>query len=274
MHTERLKHLAVAGLVAALYVVLSVAFMPISFGVYQVRIAEALTVLPFLTAAAVPGLFVGCLVANIFGGMGWQDIVFGSLLTLGAALLTHLIARIKSRRLVLAPIMIPIILLWMAAIFLIEGHDPSIWTPICVLASIGLLVFSVVWESRAPNRDLIGLTIRIVSFLFILLLLYVLIARIQAPGYLLGGLALLAAWVVTWVLAVIVTKGLSPNLLLAPLPPVLFNAFGVALYLAPLMGVSYWFAVQMIGIGELVACYLIGLPLLGLLQRRSGLFTL
>ncbi|MBI5546271.1 MAG: hypothetical protein HY901_20470, partial [Deltaproteobacteria bacterium] len=51
-------------------------------------------------------------------------------------------------------------------------------------------------------------------------------------------LALLAAWVVTWGLSVIWARDLPPNILLAPLPPVLLNAFGVALYLAPLMGVG------------------------------------
>lgn len=272
MQVSRLRHLAVAGLIAALYVALSIAFMPISFGVYQVRIAEALTVLPFLTGAAVPGLFVGCLLANIFGGMGWQDIVFGSLLTLVAALLTHWIARLRQHRTLLIPIFIPIVLFWLASIYLLEGTDPTLWTPVCILTSISLLLFSIFWENRAPGRDLIGLAIRIVSFLAVIALLLLLRDRMQAPGFLVGGLALLGAWVSTWGVAVVIARKLAPNMLLAPLPPVLLNAFGVSLYLAPLMGVSYWFCVQMIGIGELIACYLIGLPLLGLLHRRSGLF--
>jgi uncharacterized membrane protein len=269
---SRLRNLAVAGLIAALYVVISIGFMPISFGVYQVRIAEALTVLPFLTGAAVPGLFVGCLLANIFGGMGWQDIVFGSLLTLVAALLTHWIARLRHHRSLMIPILVPIVLFWIAAIYLLEGPSPSLATPVCVVTSVALLLFSVFWENRASGRDLIGLAIRIVSFLLVIVLLYLLRDRMQVPGFLLGGLALLGAWVSTWGFAVVIVRKLPPNMLLAPLPPVLLNALGVSLYLAPLMGVSYWFAVQMIGIGELVACYLIGLPLLGLLHRRSGLF--
>lgn len=272
MQASRLRQLAVAGLIAALYVVISIGFLPISFGVYQIRIAEALTVLPFLTSAAIPGLFVGCLLANIFGGMGWQDVVFGSLLTLVAALATHWIATLRPNRALLIPILLPVILFWIAAIYLLEGHTPTLPTPVCIIASVTVLLFSIIWENRAPGRDLIGLSLRIGSFLVVILLLYLLRERMQGTDFLLGGLALMGAWVCTWGLTVVVVRKLPPNLLLAPLPPVLLNAFGVSLYLAPLMGVSYWFAVQMIGIGELIACYLIGLPLLGLLQRRSGLF--
>ena len=73
--------------IAAIYVVLTLVFAPISFGSMQVRIAEALTILPLFTAAAVPGLFVGCLLANILGGAIVWDVIFGSLATLiGAAL--------------------------------------------------------------------------------------------------------------------------------------------------------------------------------------------
>ena len=157
MQRYRAKDLAVAGIVGGLYAALSIGVAPLSYGVYQVRLAEALTVLPFLSRAAVPGLFVGCLLANLFGGMGWQDVVFGSLLTLAAAGLTSASARLPHRR--------------------------------------------------------------------------------------------TARW-------------------LAPLPPVVLNAFGVSLYLAPLLGYNYWFSVQMIGLGEVVACFVLGLPLLLIAERR------
>ncbi len=67
-------------------------------------------------------------------------------------------------------------------------------------------------------------------------------------------------------------RKISAPLLLAPMPPILFNAFGVSAYLAPLIGVSYWFSVQMVGIGQLIACYLIGLPILIVLHRRKSVF--
>ena len=63
--------------------------LPISYGQVQVRISEALTVLPYFTPAAIPGLFVGCVIANIYGGEGIIDLVFGSLATLFAAFLSY-----------------------------------------------------------------------------------------------------------------------------------------------------------------------------------------
>lgn len=83
------KYLAHAAIIAAIYVVITIIFAPISYGQVQVRISEALTVLPYFTPAAIPGLFVGCLIANIYGGEGIIDIVFGSLATLFAAFLSY-----------------------------------------------------------------------------------------------------------------------------------------------------------------------------------------
>ena len=68
--------------IAAIYVVLTLVFAPISFGAMQVRIAEALTILPLFSAAAIPGLFLGCLLANLIGGAVILDVVFGSVATL------------------------------------------------------------------------------------------------------------------------------------------------------------------------------------------------
>lgn len=76
------KKLSQAAMIAALYVVLTLVFAPISFGAMQVRVAEALTILPLFTSAAIPGLFVGCLLANLIGGAVVLDVAFGSLATL------------------------------------------------------------------------------------------------------------------------------------------------------------------------------------------------
>jgi uncharacterized membrane protein len=81
--------LARSALIAALYALLVLAFSPLSFGPVQFRVAEALTLLPWLFPEAIPGLFVGCLVSNLFGGLGIVDMVFGSLATLVAAWLTR-----------------------------------------------------------------------------------------------------------------------------------------------------------------------------------------
>ncbi|MBO4748306.1 MAG: QueT transporter family protein [Clostridiales bacterium] len=82
-----------AGIIAALYVALTFVFAPISFGAVQVRIAEALTILPIFTPAAIPGLFVGCLIGNFLGGGIILDIIFGSIATLLGAIGTYLLRK-------------------------------------------------------------------------------------------------------------------------------------------------------------------------------------
>lgn len=88
---QKTRFLVQAAAIAAIYVVLTLVFAPISYGetLVEFRIAEALTVLPFFTFSAVPGLFVGCLIANLFSPVGTIDIVLGSLASLIAAYLTY-----------------------------------------------------------------------------------------------------------------------------------------------------------------------------------------
>lgn len=71
-----------AAMIAAVYIVLTMMFAPIGFGPVQFRVSEALCVLPYFTPAAVPGLYVGCLLSNLFCGAPLFDVVFGSLATL------------------------------------------------------------------------------------------------------------------------------------------------------------------------------------------------
>ena len=84
-----------AGIIAALYVVLTYVseLFNLSGGMIQLRLSEALTVLPFFTPYAVPGLFIGCLLANFITGCVLYDTLFGSLATLVGALGTLLISR-------------------------------------------------------------------------------------------------------------------------------------------------------------------------------------
>ncbi|MDO9555814.1 MAG: QueT transporter family protein [Atribacterota bacterium] len=152
----KLNYLVRAAMIAAIYVVLNIIFAPISYGPIQVRIAEVLVVLPFIDSSAIIGLFLGCILANIYGGLGMVDIIGGSLCTLIAAYLTY---------------------------------------------------------------------------------------KVKKPK-------------------------------LAPLPPVLINAFGVSIYLHLLFDLPYWLTVLYIGIGEVIACYILGYPLLILLiknKKRLGL---
>lgn len=85
--------LAQGAMIAAIYVVLTLVFAPFSYGEVQVRISEALTILPLFTPAAIPGLFVGCLISNILGGCVLLDIIFGSLATLIGAIGTYMLRR-------------------------------------------------------------------------------------------------------------------------------------------------------------------------------------
>jgi uncharacterized membrane protein len=152
----KLNFLVRVAMIAAIYVVLNILFAPISYGPIQVRIAEALVVLPFIDPSAIIGLFLGCILANVYGPLGMIDIIGGSLCTLVAAYLTY---------------------------------------------------------------------------------------KVKNPK-------------------------------LAPLPPVLINAFGVSIYLHLLFDLPYWITVLYIGIGEIIACYVLGYPLLILLiknKKRLGL---
>lgn len=150
------KFIAQTGIFAALYAVITISLAPISYGPIQVRVSEALTVFPYITPAAIPGLFLGCLVANIYGGLGLADILGGSLCTLIAAFLTYLLSKTKK--------------------------------PI-----------------------------------------------------------------------------------LAPLPPVVINAFGVSFYLHLLFKLPYWLTVLYIAVGEFLACYVLGYPLLKIILKREKL---
>lgn len=94
---------AQAALIAALYVALTqlAALLGLSSGAIQIRFSEALTILPYFTPAAIPGLFVGCVLANLTTGAVLWDIIFGSLATLLGAVVTYLL---RKRSKWLAPI--------------------------------------------------------------------------------------------------------------------------------------------------------------------------
>ncbi len=84
------RYITQAAVIAAIYAALTIVLAPISFGPMQVRVSEAMCVLPYFTPAAVPGLFIGCFIANAtMAGVGILDMIFGSLATLAAAALTY-----------------------------------------------------------------------------------------------------------------------------------------------------------------------------------------
>ncbi|MGI6307434.1 MAG: QueT transporter family protein [Dethiobacteria bacterium] len=83
------RQIARIGAIAGLYVTFTFLLSGISFGPLQVRVSEALTLLPVLYPEAIPALFLGCFLANLLGPFGAVDIIFGSLTTLLAALITY-----------------------------------------------------------------------------------------------------------------------------------------------------------------------------------------
>ena len=86
------KKLANTGIISATYVALTLILMPISFGAVQVRLSEALTILPLIMPEAIIGLTIGCLISNLFG-FGAIDVIFGTIATFLSALLTCLVGK-------------------------------------------------------------------------------------------------------------------------------------------------------------------------------------
>lgn len=114
-----------AAIIAAIYTVLTVGGASFGFKDIQLRFSEALTILPFFTPAAIPGLFVGCLISNLLSGAILLDVIGGSLATLLAAVLSYLLR--KHKYLVCVP---PIVVNALVVPFILKfGYElaPPIW---------------------------------------------------------------------------------------------------------------------------------------------------
>ncbi len=166
---KSLSFLVQAGLIAALYCALSVALPFMTFGTVQCRLSEALTILPVLTPAAVPGLVVGCLISNSIGlAMGANvagavDILLGTFATALAAILSRAWRRYRLKGLpvlsTLPPVLLNAVIIGAEltvvlfpertpALFLINMLSVGIGQVIaCVIG--GLLLFTVL--KRAPT---------------------------------------------------------------------------------------------------------------------------
>ena len=103
MKNKNAAYIAEGAMIAAAYVVLTLFInaFDLASGAVQVRISEALTILPAFTSSAVPGLFIGCILANLMGGNHILDVVFGSLATLLGALGTR---KLRNAHPLLAPV--------------------------------------------------------------------------------------------------------------------------------------------------------------------------
>ena len=125
MKVNKTRNLVFGALIAAIYVVLTLMLRPISYGPIQFRISEALCVLPYFTPAAIPGVFLGCLISNLLGGAVIMDVVFGSLATLLGAVGSWLLR--KNRFLVSVPPIMSNILIIPWVLKFAYGSEDLIW---------------------------------------------------------------------------------------------------------------------------------------------------
>ena len=143
---QTLKPMATASVIAALYVALTLSLPFLSFGAVQCRISEALTVLPALTPIAIPGLAVGCAVANLFGmaasPVGAWDILIGTCATLFAAWASYGLRNVKFKGLPLLSALAPVVFNG-----LIVGGEIAFLTP-----GAGIELFVVIMAQVAAGE--------------------------------------------------------------------------------------------------------------------------
>jgi uncharacterized membrane protein len=157
--TDRTRALARAAMIAALYTVLTLlsALLGLAYGPVQFRVSEALTILPVFTASAVPGLTVGCFLANLFSGYS-TDMIVGTLATLIAAAGTRLLRNIRWHGLpILAPLP-PVLVnaVFVGAEIVILSPGGFAWTEFVTQAlSVGLGELAVCYGLGLPLAALI-----------------------------------------------------------------------------------------------------------------------
>ena len=155
--SPRTRMLAVCAMVAAAYAALTIALAPISYGAVQFRVSEALTVLPFFIPGTVWGLYVGCILANLFTGNIF-DILLGSLATLLAGLFTARFGRggntVKNRLLAcLMPVVFNAVIVGAVITWAYEGQS--------IFEHPGLYALNAAWVGlgEAGVLYLIGYTL-------------------------------------------------------------------------------------------------------------------
>ena len=160
MKSKSSQTVALGGVIAALYVALTylASALGLASGAVQVRFSEALTILPVFASAAIPGLTVGCVLANLLTGCAPMDVIFGSVATLIGAIGTRALRR--QPRLAWIPpvvsntVIIPIILMRVYGV-------PDAW-PILALQilageviSCGVLGMALYYAARRPLTDVL-----------------------------------------------------------------------------------------------------------------------
>ena len=123
------SYLTTAGLIAAIYVLLTFAAQAfgLASGAIQFRLSELLTILPMFTPAAIPGVTVGCILANILTGCAPWDVVFGSIATLLGGLGTYALRKTENPYLGCLPPIIANMLIVPAVLMKVYGAPESYW---------------------------------------------------------------------------------------------------------------------------------------------------
>lgn len=128
-NNNKTSYLTSAGLIAAIYVILTFVSQTVGLasGAIQFRLSEALTILPMFTSAAIPGLTVGCVLANILTGCAIWDVVFGSFATLTGAYVTYLLRKTENPFLGCLPPIIANMLIVPAVLMKVYGAPETYW---------------------------------------------------------------------------------------------------------------------------------------------------
>lgn len=134
---KKTVYLTQGAVIAAAYVALTYvsAAMGLASGAVQLRLSEALTILPVFTPAAIPGLYIGCLLANLLTGCALWDVVFGSVATLLGALGTYFLGRKNKWLSPVFPILANILIV--PPILMFVYGSPDSWPFLCLTVGIG-----------------------------------------------------------------------------------------------------------------------------------------
>lgn len=156
MQKNRIKNLVFTAMIAALYTALCLALAPLSFGIGQVRAAEALTLLPVFSPIGMWGVTLGCALSNLVGFfmganiLGFVDVLFGTAATLAAAIFSRMLRKIRFFGLpvlsALPPVLVNAVVIG-AELAIISGPRESFWKFFAINAlsvGVGQLVSCVI----------------------------------------------------------------------------------------------------------------------------------
>lgn len=138
-----LRKIAVSGVIAALYVALTLAFQPISFYSIQFRISEALMLMPLLFPESWIGLTVGCVVANLLGGGFIWDVIFGTAASMLAVLVVAQMGKVSNKDIVKFLSPLPVIILNGVIVGVVVTYCYTDLSGLTLGATMGALFFNM-----------------------------------------------------------------------------------------------------------------------------------